>query len=836
MGLFSSSKHSKHSKNDDYDIVDTEVQSLYKPFVRDSHNAPHALTAEEVIGKNSKPKRATSDISMSGANAAPSPLDALKQKMVANRQIEIEKDKAITAPKTAIPTKNIRIAKTDIEDSTLLDKCMPYILEGGAVLEEKKPVYTLESIDSIINSSGDKAEELLKRLNNIGNVEFDNLKKEPINETPVLEVEEIPMQKEEIEKTVVLPKISDIDNEGTVLEGMTSPFAPITATTEFEDISSGTKIIDLSEEIFETEKTATVINTDIFENIQNEYSVDDDYYAFEDAKRIGTKLLKLRRAARLRLVGTIFFTLLLLLAKIPAIYDSLYANPSFFAIISTAVFAVISIINLDAFTKTKTLFCPQKAPEALGGILSGVTLISSFFMLLNNSNPYNIILFATIIMVFKCIAVNMRATTTLNNFKIIATKTEKFGIKFIDDRHITFAMAKNAVEGDVMLGLSSPAMNIHDFMKNSTCDEPMRSRLGVFTVFSLSISFVIAIFAAIYLRSIVEFWSIFNAMLCLCFGPTVFFTDIFPLSRAAKKLNRLGGMITGVKAADKLDISNAVALDCADIFPKGTITLFNMQVLDSNKIDDTILDAAAIAKQIGSPLYSIFSNIVKTQDKKMPLADTVKYEDRLGISGWVDNRHIFIGNRTLLEAHGIKTPDIEIDRKILRGGYFPVYIASDDKPCALLMVQYNVKETLAFELQRLSLGGVTLLINTCDPNLTKEMISDYFGIDEESVFVMGSSGSQLYQNATEPDDSISAPAAHRNRGEALLAIFNCATRIKRGSIALSVYHCIASVIMMAVFIYSSYLNEISPVSSGLLFICSLISLVLFYIVHLFNKP
>jgi len=836
MGLFSSSKHSKHSKNDDYDIVDTEVQSLYKPFVRDSHNAPHALTAEEVIGKNSKPKRATSDISMSGANAAPSPLDALKQKMVANRQIEIEKDKAITAPKTAIPTKNIRIAKTDIEDSTLLDKCMPYILEGGAVLEEKKPVYTLESIDSIINSSGDKAEELLKRLNNIGNVEFDNLKKEPINETPVLEVEEIPMQKEEIEKTVVLPKISDIDNEGTVLEGMTSPFAPITATTEFEDISSGTKIIDLSEEIFETEKTATVINTDIFENIQNEYSVDDDYYAFEDAKRIGTKLLKLRRAARLRLVGTIFFALLLLLAKIPAIYDSLYANPSFFAIISTAVFAVISIINLDAFTKIKTLFCPQKAPEALGGILSGVTLISSFFMLLNNSNPYNIILFATIIMVFKCIAVNMRATTTLNNFKIIATKTEKFGIKFIDDRHITFAMAKNAVEGDVMLGLSSPAMNIHDFMKNSTCDEPMRSRLGVFTVFSLSISFVIAIFAAIYLRSIVEFWSIFNAMLCLCFGPTVFFTDIFPLSRAAKKLNRLGGMITGVKAADKLDISNAVALDCADIFPKGTITLFNMQVLDSNKIDDTILDAAAIAKQIGSPLYSIFSNIVKTQDKKMPLADTVKYEDRLGISGWVDNRHIFIGNRTLLEAHGIKTPDIEIDRKILRGGYFPVYIACDDKPCALLMVQYNVKETLAFELQRLSLGGVTLLINTCDPNLTKEMISDYFGIDEESVFVMGSSGSQLYQNATEPDDSISAPAAHRNRGEALLAIFNCATRIKRGSIALSVYHCIASVIMMAVFIYSSYLNEISPVSSGLLFICSLISLVLFYIVHLFNKP
>lgn len=836
MGLFSSSKHSKRSKDEYYDIVDTEVESLYKPFIRNSHNAPHALTAEEVIGQQ-KPEKQTVSIEMSGAKPSVSPLDSLKQKMTANRQNEIEKDKVQKQNTTAMPTKNLRSAKDEDSDTSLLDKCMPYILEGGAVLEEKKPAYTLESIDSIINSSGDKAAELLNKLNRLGTVEYDTLKSEPpVKEEPEKPTEEIPMETVEIEKTVVLPKISDIDNEGAVLEGMTSPFAPINATTEYEDISSGTRIIDLSEEIFESERSTTVINTDIFENRSDEYTVDDDYYGFEDAKRIGTKLLTLRRNARLRLVGTIFFSLLLLVAKIPAIYDSLCANLSFFAIISTAVFAVVCLINIDSFYKIKTLFTPQKAPEALGGILSAATLIFSIFGLINSLNPYNLILITSLILVFKCIAVNMRTSYNLNNFKIIASRSEKFAVKFIDDRHITFAMAKNAVDGDVMLGLSNPTVNVTDFMKHSTQDEPMRSRLGVFTVFSLVVSFIIAVFAAIYTRQVVEFWTVFTALLCLAFGPTVFFTDIFPLYKTSKKLNGLGAMIAGVKSAEKIDLANALVLDCGDIFPKGTITLYNMQVLDSNKIDDTIFDAAAIAKQIGSPLYSIFGNIVKSQDKKMPIADTVKYEDRLGISGWVGNRHIFIGNRTLLEAHGIKTPDIEIDKKILRGGYFPVYIACDDKPCALLMVQYNVKPTLAFELQKLCMGGVTVLVNTCDPNLTKEMIADYFGLEETSIYVMGSSGSQLYQNSTEAEESLSAPAVHKTRGEALLAIFNCASRIKKSTVALSVYHTVATVIMMAVFIYSSYLNEISPVYSGLIYLLSLISIVLFYIIHLFNKP
>lgn len=842
MGLFSNSKHSKRSKND-IDLSEQEVEVLYKPFIGNHQHSPHALTPEEVIGKAELPLKKTEDISMSGATPAVSPLDALREKMTTNRRQEIKKQeiKQSTA-KTVNPAKNIRPTQSENSSSTLLDKCMPYILDGGIPLEEKQPDYTLESFESIINLSSDKADKLLNMLNNLGSVEYDDLKgnkvsrPEPVTEKiPNIPTEEIKMESQSVFETRAMPKISDIDNDADSIS-QTASFDSISHTHPFEDISSGTKIIDLSQEIFEDEKTTNIINTDIFENPITEYSVQDDYHSFEDAKRIGAKILTNCRSSKLRLFATAFFTAVLALAKIPSIYDLLHPNPAFFGIISTAIFAVICIINFDVFSTIKSLFTPQKAPEALGGITAIATAIYSSVAIIKALNPYNVILFTCIILFFKCIAVNMRNKTILGNFKIIASRNIKYGIKFIDDRHITFAMAKNSVEGDIMLGLDTPSVNITDFIKNTTCDKVMCSKIGAFTVFAIITSAVFALFGGVYHHSFADALMFFATILGFFFSPTVFFTDILPLRRTSKKLNRMGAMITGVESARKLEIANAVALTGTDIFPTGTVTLYNMQVLDPNRIDDTILDAAAVTKQINSPLHSIFDNIAATQEKKSPVADTVKYEEHLGVSGWVDNRHIFIGNRTLLEAHGIKTPEIEVDRKILRNGYFPVYIACDDKPCALLMVQYNVKASLAFELQKLCSTGVTILIDTCDPNITNQMVSDYFGLAEESVYVMGSSGSHLYKNATEEEESFSCVAAHKTKGEALITIFNCAAKIKRAVTSLSIYHFIASIVMVAVFMYSAYLSEVSPINSGLIYLYTALSCIIAYIVYLFNKP
>ncbi len=831
MGLFDKTKKGKHADNSDY-ITEQESGLKDPSFI---HVSPHVLTPEEVLGSNSKPKKATRNIPMQKGNSV-SPLEALKNRVKSNAQPSTDTKPLVAATQTdrVMPTERITVKKAD-DGKSLLDKCMPYIADGGGVKNADKPVYELDSIEDIINASENKAAELLKQLNSLSSVSYSSLSKsEPMPEnTPA--TEKIEMHKEE-KKEVPIPTISDIDKTDD-FEQKTVQFDAVNNTENYEDITSGTKIIDLSNEMFEKEQEqppTLLVNPFLMEN--ESFKVDDDYFSFSDAKRIGTSLINRLKSSRTRLLLTFIFELILAAPLIPTIHDMLYVNQMFFGIISSAVFAVICLINYDAFTAIISLFKKQFIPESVSGILGVFSLLYSLQSLISGKNPYYILLFVSFTFIFKTIAMFMRDSYIFGNFKVIASRNKKFALKFIDDRQITFAMAKNSVDGDVLVGIDAPCVNVHNFMRNTEIDKVTNNSFSVFVLISVIICSIIGIFYGIYTASLNGFLMSITVFSSLLLSPTILFTDILPLRSASKRLNRLGGMITGSTAAKKIELANAVTLRSCDLFPSGTISLANMKVLDPNKIDDTLLLAAAITKQIDSPYHAIFSEIAKSGEKEIPVADSVKYEERLGISGWVGNKHVFIGNRTLLEAHGIKTPSLEVDKKILRAGYFPVYVASDEKPCALLMVKYNVSETLAYEIQKLCASGVTLLVDTCDPNITKEMVCDYFGLYQETVFVMGSSGAQLYKNSSKAEDDISSYAAHKGSGEAFIAIFNAAAKIKRSTVWLRIAHIISGIIMAVIFIYSSYLNQVSPINSGSAYLYILISLALSFIIHLFNKP
>ena len=836
MGLFGTKKKGKHADNSDY--IPEGTSGLKDPsFI---HTAPYALTADEVLGNTSTPKRKTQDISMTGGT---SPLEALIKRVKSNAKPSTDKNETVVSKtETVVPSGTVSVKKVD-DGKSLLDKCMPYINEGGGVVGEDKPAYTLESIESIISTSELKAAKLLEQLSNVGTVTYDSLKKgdsieiaEKVEKKNEVKVSTDTIVMAKVNDDTKIRKISDIDAADGATD-KTITFDSVASTEKMEDITSGTRIIDLSTEMFDSkapENSTLLVNPFMLED--ENFAVDDDYMSFQDAKRIGGGLISKLKGARIRAVITFLLLLVMALPLLPSIHDKLYVNQSFFGIISAAVFAVVCLVNYDAFLSIPSLFRRQHIAESVTGVLGVSAIVYAVTALLTNKNPYSVLLFVAVNFMFKCVAVCMRAATVLGNFRIVASRNKKMALEFIDDRQITFAMAKNSVEGDVLVGIDSPCINVLDFIRNTEIDKVSNRNFSLFALIASVCSAALGVFYGVYTESLHGFFMAFTVFLGLAFAPTLLFTDILPLRAASKKLNKKGAMITGSTAAKKIELANAVTVRSRDLFPDGTITLFNIQALDSNRMDETLLFAAALTKQIGSPYESIFADIAASSGGKIPEADSVKYEERLGISGWVGNRHVFIGNRTLLEAHGIKTPSFEIDKKILRNGYFPVYVASDEKPCALLMVKYNVKTSIANELQKLCSTGVTLLVNTCDPNITSEMVCDYFGLYEESVYVMGGSGAQLYQNNAKMKDDISSYAAHRGNCEAFLSIFNCAAKIKRGISTLRFFHNISWIVTAAVYIYSSYLNGLSPIDSGTAYLYIGISFAISIIIHLFNKP
>ncbi len=842
MGFFKKSRHAKRGK-DDYvlPIEEAEVAPLeYKvnPNGNGAH-APHALTAGEVLGFNSRTQKTAEPIKMQGAKPPVSPLDNLRKK-VASPQGN-NKGAVTVTPNTEVSSPIQK--KENDESSTLLDKCMPFITEGGYEIEEK-PDYTLESVESIINLTEKKFSKLFSELEiDRSAITYDALskqkedtasQKEPEKPKENTEPTVIPMEHIEIKQDTETIAISDIDNDLDLTK--TVPFTAIQKDDAFEDITSGTKILDLSSEMFEEPHESQKIENLPEYELDTDFEVPDDYRSPEDIKRVAGVLRVQRRNSFLKVFINILLTAVMSLSLIPDLQVALLSTPTPFYITLAVVFMIMFIVNFDVFTAIKTLFTPRKAASAALGVALIFAALYTVVAVINNINPFAVIFCAAVSLSFKAIAVFIKNSAVYANFRIIASKTDKYAIKLIDDKQTTFAMARNSIEGDVLAASSVKTSNIQDFLKNTYSDTAICGSLLKLLIAVLSVAVVGGIILAVKSAALITFFEFSAFSLMVFAAPTLLFADALPFTRAAKKLNRLGAIIASVKGAKQLDMANAITITSSQLFPDGTLSLHDMKVLDSNNIDATLIDAAAITNEIGSPLKGIFNSIAKTTPVDIPEADTIKYEERLGVSGWIKNRRIFIGNRTLLEAHGISTPPMEVDRKILRQGYFPVYLAVDGKPCALLVVKYNVKRDIAIRLQRLVNIGITFLVDSCDPNLTNEMICDYFGLEVESVRVMGGLGCQLNKNATEYQEDFSSVSCYKGNLTGLLEVFCAAGKIKKCVNLGTGLHIAFSLAFLLFFAYNSLVGAVMPFENMIVTVGNLILFFIYFIIYLFRRP
>ena len=155
---------------------------------------------------------------------------------------------------------------------------------------------------------------------------------------------------------------------------------------------------------------------------------------------------------------------------------------------------------------------------------------------------------------------------------------------------------------------------------------------------------------------------------------------------------------------------------------------------------------------------------------------------------------------------------------------------------ALLAVQYTVKPELAREFRKISAMGITMLIDSSDPNLTEEMICDYMGLYDDSVKVMSTAGCHMYKNAVTYTEHCSAPAAYKGNPVALAALVSSAVKIKKSSLLLAVLYALSCVAGVVMFAYTSFSGSGSVLGSAAVLLYCLISTVVSAILYLTGKP
>lgn len=863
MGIFSRN----NDKDDFFQIIDAgESTEKGNNYGGNNSSVSHALTPEEILSGNTQ--------SLTSADGD-SPLEALKKRMMNNSSANTDAEPTenenrsenvssvpITDNKNSVPENSSLNDNGGEKGKTLLEKCMPYIVDdNGKKPDDEKPAYNLESVADILKSDSKKT---IERLSRKYEITFDDLGRYGVNdnkkESPAQSIEDESKPEsfsEELnfgESRGSLPDISDIDNavlpkdeasaEKLPEETGTIRFTPVTDddfNTSHISVSSQTRSIDLTGE-FVTQNTdsgnnAEDLETELEASEFEEYVPKEEYSSPEDTKKFLRSLSLSKRNRFLKLTVSVVLALIIALFRLPLLSSFLVSNTRICMIICTCLLCGIIGANYDIFRAFSGIFTRRSSPDICACFaVIGVAAYTAFGFYINEIT-LDLMLLSAVILAVRSIGAFIKASYMLSNFKQICTSAPKRGIKLINDNAVTFAMAKDAVEGDVLIAAPQRTDFINDYMKYSTFGIFLSGRLPAVTAVSVLLAVICGIFSAAYYGGMIYGFYSAAVILCIAAVPTLFLIDVLPLYSASKRLNRCGAMIAGKAGAESLEMANAVVFSSEDLFPSGTVTLHNMKVLSENNIDETIIRAASLTEAVGSPLTNIFKKIAGNSNiTALPDSDTVKYEDRMGVSGWVDNQLLFIGNRTLMEAHGISVPDVSLDKKILRKGYFPVYLASENKAVALIVVQYSVNPEIAHQMRRITALGITVLVNNTDPNLSEEMICDYLGLYEDSVKVISSAGRHMYKNATVKVKSASAPAAYKGNPLGLASLITSASKIKKSNLLLSVFYIIASVIGAAVFIYTSFAGSGSMLGSTAVMLYGIVCTAVSYILYLTERP
>ena len=255
----------------------------------------------------------------------------------------------------------------------------------------------------------------------------------------------------------------------------------------------------------------------------------------------------------------------------------------------------------------------------------------------------------------------------------------------------------------------------------------------------------------------------------------------FPLLRACWRALCRGGMLAGWDAVDAYGDIHALSVDAADLFPSESMLLHGIKTFSGTRIDEAIMDAAAVSISAGGPLAGIFRRVIENKTDMLQPVDTLVYEQDMGVSGWVGGRRVLVGNRRLLENHGVDVPSLAYENRYAKDDRQLVYLSIAGELSAMFVVSYTADEGIALALQDMTRAGVTLIVRTCDPNVTEDLLCRVFDLDGYYVELMDAPSGRVYEQMIAGEtDQEEAVAASNGRVEGIASVVNSCRRLRIG--------------------------------------------------------
>ena len=398
-------------------------------------------------------------------------------------------------------------------------------------------------------------------------------------------------------------------------------------------------------------------------------------------------------------------------------------------------------------------------------------------------------------LLLNCIGRMLIITRVHDNFKFIMKNPELYAGKIYTDERNAKRMFMGAPLNKPLIAYRKKTKFLSNFLQLSYAPDPSENIASKIAPITSVVAIVAALFYAFIGGGVAEGASAF-ALFAIILTPVCQLIAVnLPIKKLCSAVVKKGSMVTSYESVKQFCDTNAIIVDANDLYPSGTVTMSGIKTFSGSKVDDAIRGAAAVMFAVKAPMSSMFDNIIKSKRDTLPHVESVIYEDGLGLVGWVAGQRILLGNRRLLEAHGIKVPSVEYEKKYTDKSKQAVYLSLGGELVAMFIVTYKGSSYIAEELRSLEQNGVTILVRTIDSNITQDRIAEDFGVFYRSVKILPTGLGNITKEMTDtPDEETRAYIATKGGIQSFARAISGCIRIK-SNVTLSIFLQMAGIIL-----------------------------------------
>ncbi|MBQ4617995.1 MAG: hypothetical protein IJB27_06445 [Clostridia bacterium] len=380
----------------------------------------------------------------------------------------------------------------------------------------------------------------------------------------------------------------------------------------------------------------------------------------------------------------------------------------------------------------------------------------------------------------------MRLIRVRRNFAFVGNeKLKKNAAFFVEDEKSASEIGRPAnADGVPPIVYYRKASFLNDYLKASYAHDPADKAMRWFVPLVLGVSLLCAVgYGLLFPMHAWETPTVFAASALTALPVWTLYVSQRTVSRGCKRSLKKGVLVGGWDAIDAFGRRpRAVVIDAGELFPKEQVKLHGIKTFSGTRIDEAITDAAAVVIEAGGPLAPIFNRLIENRTDILREVDSLAYEQDMGLSGWVGGRRVLIGNRRLLENHGVEVPPKEYEARYITDGRNVVYLSTGGELSAMFVVSYLANAAIRSQLRVLQKASVDLVVRTCDPNITAPLVATVMNLPEDAVQVLSAGEGRAYERMVKQEQNEPTRAALASGGKAfskLFALVQC-RRMRRG--------------------------------------------------------